>query len=72
MALKVINTEGISDNVRWSSYLVRRLPGTVSFDHVHELMKPPEGALPQRTSKRELQDDMHRRNNGSENNVNMV
>lgn len=59
MALKVKNTENISDNVRWSSYLIRRLPGTVNFDHIHELMKPPDEAMPQSPLNRELE-EMHR------------
>lgn len=55
MALKVKTTRNVSGNVRWSSYLIRRLPGgTVSFDQIHELMKPPDLALPNSNSSQEM------------------
>ena len=55
MALKVKTTGNVSSNVRWTSYLIRRLPGgTVNFNQIHELMKPPDLALPNSNTSQEL------------------
>ncbi len=38
----------ISDTVRWSSYLIRRLPTSVRFEQIHLLMKPTgDGVIPE-------------------------
>mmetsp|Transcript_11612 Transcript_11612/g.17596 ORF Transcript_11612/g.17596 Transcript_11612/m.17596 type:complete len:1079 (+) Transcript_11612:370-3606(+) len=39
-------TVTVSDTVRWSNYLVRRLPTTVRFEQLHVLMKPGDDTIP--------------------------
>lgn len=46
MTLRIEKKTKVSDNVKWSSYLIRRLPHTVSFGQLHDLMRPSEDAIP--------------------------
>ncbi len=46
MTLRIEKKTKVSDNVKWSSYLIRRLPQTVSFGQLHDLMRPSEDAIP--------------------------
>lgn len=44
--MKVEKAASVAENVKWSSYLIRRLPQTVRFEQIHELMRPPDKAIP--------------------------
>jgi len=46
LTLKLEKSKSVTDSVRWSSYLIRRLPPDVKFDKLHSLMRPDESCVP--------------------------
>ena len=51
LKLESTSPSDVSDDVRWSSYLIRRLPQTVLFAQLHDLVRPSDDAIPRKITK---------------------